>query len=91
MKEVSKVCLGSFNGVSGNFKEVSKMFKERVFQDSFKGVSKRIEGYFEGHFSGFKGYFNCSGFQGYFKELQWEFQVFRECFKEVSRVFQKRL
>ena len=42
------MCPGSFNGVSGNFKEVSRKFQEclekvsRVFQESFKGVSREI-------------------------------------------------
>ena len=33
------------------FKEVSRVFKE-----SLKGVSRKIEGCFKGAFSGFKGY-----------------------------------
>ena len=40
------MCQGSCNGVSGSFKKIS-----RVFQDNFKGVSRKIEVYFEGDFS----------------------------------------
>ena len=38
--------------------EVSMVFQEvsRAFQDSFKGVSRKIEGYFGGDFIGFQGY-----------------------------------
>ena len=57
---------GSFNGVSGNFREDLRKVQEclkkvsRVFQNSYKGVSRKIEKDF-------------SGFQGYFKELQRKF------------------
>ena len=82
------MCQGSFNGVSGSFIEVSWKVQEclkevsRVFLDSFKGVSRMIEG-------------DISGFQSCFKELQMEFlensNVFQGCFKEVSRVFQESI
>ena len=55
------MCEGSFSGVSGNFKEVSRRSQEclekvaRVFQDSFKSVSRKIELYFKGIQSNFKG------------------------------------
>ena len=45
---------GSFYGVSGTFKEVSRKSQEclkkvaRIFQDSFKSVSRKIELYFKG-------------------------------------------
>ena len=46
------MCEGSFSGVSGSFKEVSRKSQEfqvsRVFQDSFKSVSRKIELYFKG-------------------------------------------
>ena len=40
------------------FQEISKKFQKCLKKEYFKivkGVSKRIERYFEGHFSGFKG------------------------------------
>ena len=46
-----KVCQGSCNGVSGSFKEVSRVFKK--FQEYFKIISRKIEGYFQGDFSEF--------------------------------------
>jgi len=46
-----------------------------VFQDSFKGVSMKIEGWFKGDFS---------GFQEYLKEVQ-------RNFRKVSKVFQGSL
>ena len=48
------MCEGSFSGVSGSFKEVSRKLQEclkkveRVFQDSSKSVSRKIELYFKG-------------------------------------------
>ena len=42
MKEVSKVCQGCFYGVSGNFKEVSRKFKECL-----KKVSRKFLGSFK--------------------------------------------
>ena len=46
------MCEGSFSGVSASFKEVSKKSHEfqvsRVFQDSFKSISRQIELYFKG-------------------------------------------
>ena len=73
-----------FKGISRKFprcvKEVSKVYEESfiwyAFLESFKDVSRKIEGCFEGVFS---------GFQGYLKEIQREFQG---CFKYVSRKFQ---
>ena len=44
-----------------------------MFQESFMGVSRKIEGCFNGV---------LSVFQGYLKEVQW---VFEESFKGVSR------
>ena len=55
----------------GSFKKVSS-----VFHKSFEGVSRKIEGCFKRDFS---------GFQGYLKEFQREYQ---ESFRCVSRVFQ---
>ena len=57
--------------ILGCSKEVS-----RVFQESFKGVSKKIEGCFNGV---------LSKFQRYLKEAQW---VFEESFKGIPRMFQ---
>ena len=53
----------------GSFKGVS-----RVFQDSFKGVSRKIEGCFKGVFS---------GFQGYLKQVQRYLREASKVFKEV--------
>ena len=54
------MCEGSFSGVLGSFKEVSRKSQEfqvsRVFKDSFKSVSRKIGGYFKGDFSWFQGY-----------------------------------
>ena len=47
-----------------------------MFQETFKDVSKKIEGRFNGV---------LSGFQRCLKEVQW---VFEESFKCVSRMFQ---
>ena len=53
-----------------------------VLQRSFKGVSRRIKGCFNG---------GLSGFQGCLKEVQWVFEEeFQKCFKEVLRVLQGR-
>ena len=46
-----------------------------MFQESFKGVSRKNEGCFNGY---------SSGFQGCLKEVQW---VFEESFKDGSRMF----
>ena len=54
-----------FQGVSKKFQECSKKFS-MVFQDSFKGVSWKIEGCFEGDFS---------EFQWYLKEVKRNFQI----------------
>ena len=48
-----------------------------MFQESFKGVSKKIKGCFNGVLSG------C---QRCLKEIQW---VFEQSFKSVSRMFQR--
>ena len=84
----------------GSFKEVSRKFQEcfkkvSIFQESLKGVSWKIGGYFKGVFSGFKGYFRCfkgvsMKFQGFsmkvFEVLQGSFRgvtkQFKGCFKE---------
>ena len=67
---------GSFNGVSGSFDEVSRVLKvSSLYQDTFKGVSRKIEGYLVGDFN---------GVQGYLKELQKKIQG---GFKGNSRVF----
>ena len=51
-----------------------------MFQESFTGVSMKIEVYFNGV---------LSGFQGCLKEVQWLFEEsFKKCFKEVLSVFQ---
>ena len=66
---------GSFKGVPrknlGYFKEIS-----RVFQESHKGDSRKIEGCFNGV---------LSGIQRCLQEVQW---VLEESFKVVSRMFQ---
>ena len=57
-----------------------------MFQDSFKGVSKKIEGYFNGVLSGFQR------FKKKFNGCLWKIsKVFQRCFKEVLRVLQGRL
>ena len=73
----SRVLERSSTGVSGKFqwcfKGVSRKFSisfnfkkfSRVFQESFKGVSRTIEGHSRRV---------LSGFQGYLKEIQREFQ-----------------
>ena len=74
------------------FNKLSKMF-----QESFKGVSRKIEGCFKGDFSGFQGY--LKEVQRNYREVSKVFQGslkgvlrrFLGCFKEVSRVFQERL
>ena len=69
------MCQGSFNGVSGRFKEDSRVFKESL---KGKGVSRKIEGCFVGDFS---------GFQGYLKELQFKrsFRGILRMFKGTSK------
>ena len=64
-----------FQGCS---KKVFRVLQGRLklLQESFKGVSRKIKGDFESDYS---------GFQGYLKELQREFQG---SFKDVSRKFQ---
>ena len=48
LKEIYKVCQGSFNGVSGSFKSVKRKFQghfkivSRVFQERLKGISGEI-------------------------------------------------
>ena len=67
-----QICFkGAPRKISGFFKEDSMML-----QESFKSVSKKIEGCFNGA---------LSGFQRCLKEVQW---VFEESFKGVSRMFQ---
>ena len=55
-----------FNGVLGCFNKI-----KRVFQESFEGVSRKVEGCF-------------NGVQGCLKEVQ---GVFEDSFKGVSRMF----
>ena len=56
----------------------------KVFPDSFKGISRKIKGCFNGV---------LSGFQGCLKESEWVFEgvskVFQGCFKEVLGVFRE--
>jgi len=66
---------------------VNRCFKEvsRGFQDSFKGVSMKIEGCFKGAFT---------DFPEYFEEVQRVKSVsstFQGCFKVVSRMFHESL
>ena len=89
----------SVKGASGKFQccltKFQRSFKEvsRVFQDSFMGVSRKIEG-LKGDFGRFQGYLKevskvcqgCfNGVSGSFKEVSRKFQ---ECLKKVSRVLQ---
>ena len=79
-----------FKKFQRSFKEVSRVFKERVFHESFKGVTREIEGYFMGDISGFQGSLKelqregSKVFQGCSRKFQW-------CSKKVSMVIQGRL
>ena len=63
---VTRMFLGCFNKVYS------------VFQDSFKGVSRKIKGCFNGV---------SSGFQGCLKEVEWVLREFPRSFKDVLRNF----
>ena len=81
-KEVSKEFQGSF-------KEVQKCFKvdSMVFQESFKGVSRKSGGVLRKNRAferSFKGSFKCA-YRAYVS------RKFSGCFKEVSRDFQRSL